>query len=71
MKLDLEQDFKTQQLLLIALLEERRSLSAGSQAAVELDGRIFEVESDVRSYQMIKWYEQQKWGERRAIETRR
>ena len=71
MKPDLEQDFTTQQSLLLALLDERRSLSEGSRAAVEIDRRIFEVESCVRSYQMIKWYEQQSCGERKAHKTRR
>ena len=60
MKPNLEEDFKNQQLMLLALLDARRSLDGQSEAAIEIDRQVREVESYVRSYQMIRWYEQQK-----------
>ncbi len=59
MKPDLENDFKIQQSLLLALIEERRNLADSSHAANEIDLQIAKVENYLRSYQMVKWYEQQ------------
>jgi hypothetical protein len=63
---DLENDFRTQQSLLLALIQERRNFADGSHGAIHLDQQIAEVENYIRSYQMIKWYEQQGCGERSA-----
>jgi hypothetical protein len=57
-KPDLENDFKIQQSLLLALIRERRSLVDGCHAAVEIDRHISKIENYLRTYQMVKWYEQ-------------
>ena len=58
MKPDLENDFKIQQSLLLALIRERRNLADGCHAAVEIDRQISKIEIYLRSYQMVRWYEQ-------------
>jgi len=45
--------------MLLALLNERNDLLDGSREALELDKQIRKVESVVRSYQTVKWYEQE------------
>jgi hypothetical protein len=58
-KPDLENDFKIQQSLLLALIHERMNLADGSNAAAEIDRQISKVENNIRSYQVVKLYEQQ------------
>ena len=59
MKPDLENGFKIQQSLLLALIHERMNLADGSNAAAEIDRQISKVENNIRSYQVVKLYEQQ------------
>jgi hypothetical protein len=56
---DLEEDFRNHQKMLLALLSERKDLLDGSRDALELDKQIRKVESVVRPYQTVKWYEQE------------
>jgi hypothetical protein len=56
---ELESDFRNHQQMLLALLQERKDATDGSRNALELDRQIGKVESVVRSYQTVKWYEQQ------------
>lgn len=58
MKPDLENDFKIQQSLLLALVHERRTLVDGSNAAAEIDRQISKVENNIWSYQVVKLSEQ-------------
>jgi hypothetical protein len=58
-KPDLEYDFKIQLSLLLALVHERRNVADGSNAAVEIDRQISKVETNIRSYQVVKLSEQQ------------
>lgn len=58
MNLDLENDFRLQQLLLLSLIGERKVLVDGSSAADEVDKQILAVQNLVRSYQIVKWHEQ-------------
>jgi hypothetical protein len=58
MRPDLEQDFENQRALLFVLLDERKELADGSDAAHKVDKQIAKVENVVRSYQTVKWYEQ-------------
>jgi hypothetical protein len=58
LKPDLEWDFKSQQALLFVLLDERKELTDASDAARKVDKQIAKVEDVVRSYQTVKWYEQ-------------
>ena len=45
--------------MLLALLSERKDLLDGSRKALELDKQIGKVKNVVRSYQTVKWYEQE------------
>ena len=60
MNSDLEEDFRNHQKMLLALLNERKDLIDGSRKALEVDRQIDNVESVVRSYQTVKWYEQER-----------
>jgi hypothetical protein len=55
---ELERDFRNHQQMLLALLKERKNLADGSPTALELEKQIGKVQSVVRSYQTVKWYEQ-------------
>jgi len=56
---DLEKDFRNHQQMLLRLFNERKVLLDGSLKALELDKQICKVENVVRSYQTVKWYEQE------------
>jgi len=56
---DLEEDFRNHKKMLLELLSERKGLLDESRDALELDKQICKVESVVRSYQTVKWYEQE------------
>jgi hypothetical protein len=53
----LEEDFTNQQTMLLTLLDQRKSLQDGSQAADESDRKITVAESLILSYEALKWYE--------------
>jgi hypothetical protein len=59
MKPALENDFRLQQVRLLRLIDERRELVDGSWAADEADKQILGVQNLVRSYQTVKWHEQE------------
>ena len=59
MNSDLEADFRNHKKMLLALRSERKDLLDESRDALELDKQICKVESVVRSYQTVKWYEQE------------
>jgi hypothetical protein len=56
---DLEKDFRNHQQMPLRLFNERKVLLDGSLKALELDKQICKVENVVRSYQTVKWYEQE------------
>jgi hypothetical protein len=53
----LEEDFTNQQTMLLTLLDQRKSLQDGSQAADESDRKITAAENLILSYKTLKWYE--------------
>jgi hypothetical protein len=66
---ELERDFRNHQQMLLGLLQERKDAVDGSKKALELDRLIGKVESVLRSYQNVKWYEQEV-REKHRMQTR-
>lgn len=58
MRPDLEINFRNQEALLLRLIADRLDVLDGTPAAVELDRQIANVKGVVLSYQIVKWYEQ-------------
>ena len=62
MKPHLKGDFKSLQALLFALTDKRRSVASGSPSAIKIDREIEVCQAYIRSYQMLKRFEQQTWS---------
>jgi hypothetical protein len=56
MNVDLEEDFKNSRWRLLALVEGRRSLSDGSEGAIQTDSEIIATRNLIRSYEVLKGY---------------
>jgi hypothetical protein len=60
MNLELEQDFNNQRWRLLALIDGRKSLTDGSEAAIKTDFEIIVTRGRIRSYETLKGY----WSEK-------
>jgi hypothetical protein len=60
MTFDMEEDFESERWRLLALVESRISLSAGSEGAIKTDLEIIATRDLIRTYETLKGYWSQK-----------
>jgi hypothetical protein len=60
MTFDMEEDFESERWRLLALVESRISLSAGSEGAIKTDLEIIATRDLIRTYETLKRYWSQK-----------